>query len=82
MNMEIKEIFNILPAKSVCSMWLFKTVTPKFYFNSSFHSFQTRPWDSFLTLQVLLLFFLSHLEEIYTQQLNMSWALPGEQPLG
>lgn len=35
MNMEMKELFDISPAKSVYWMWLFKTAVSKFYFNPS-----------------------------------------------
>lgn len=64
MNMEMKELFNISPAKSVYWMWLFKTVVSKFYFNLTTLSYKRKQeTPPFLTMHVFCFFsFLSEIQ--------------------
>lgn len=58
MNMEMKELFNISPAKSVYWMWLFETVVSKFYFNPTTLSYKgEQDTPPFLTMHVFCFFF-------------------------
>lgn len=77
MNMEIKELFNILPAKSVYSVWLFKSLLSFTW--TPFIAFNLDSETPILTnASVLGLFFFSFLSEIQTKKVDMSWVLPSE----